>query len=353
MGLLCLAWAAIGFPPPPEDANGPPAPTPAEIRVAAERALPLIRKAAKGYIEQRDCFSCHHQAAAVMALAPARRLGWDIDGDEIADQAEFTAASIRSALESYKKGQGEGGGATRAGYALWTLAEAGHPADEATGAVVGFLLGRDRLRGGWKTSSDRPPSEASSFATTFVALKGIKAFATEGQKASVEARIKLARIWLLANTPRDHEDRVFRLWGLAEAEAPAEAIGEAAEAILRAQRPDGGWAQVDGGESDAYATGTALVALQRAGGLAATDRRYRRGLAFLISAQLDDGSWRVQSRSKPFQTYFESGYPHGPDQFISMAAGGWACQALLLACTPVLPEAVEADEPRARAGCPE
>lgn len=343
MGPLCIACIAIAFPPPPEPAEILP-PTLAQVRSAIDRALPPIRKAAQGYIEQRDCFSCHHQAAAVLALAPARELGWPVEVDEIAEQAEFTATSLRSAIESYRKGQGEGGGATRAGYALWTLAEAGHPPDEATEAVVGFLLGRDRLRGGWKTSSDRPPSEASSFATTFVVLKGIKALASDAQKDAVEARIKLARIWLLANQPKDHEDRVFRLRGLAEAGAPEAAIAEAVAAIVRDQRPDGGWGQAEGLSSDAYATGTALVALRESGKMAVEDREYRLGLAFLIADQLDDGSWRVQSRSKPFQTYFESGFPHGPDQFISMAASGWACRALLLACPPDRPEALDRHE---------
>jgi hypothetical protein len=39
----------------------------------------------------------------------------------------------------------------------------------------------------------------------------------------------------------------------------------------------------------------------------------------------------VLSRSKPFQAYFETGYPHGNDQFISSAAGSWATWALALA----------------------
>jgi hypothetical protein len=52
---------------------------------------------------------------------------------------------------------------------------------------------------------------------------------------------------------------------------------------------------------------------------------------FLLKTQREDGSWLVRSRSKPFQTYFESGFPHGKDQFISMAATGWATAALSLA----------------------
>src|SRR5262249_44457905 len=84
--------------------------------------------------------------------------------------------------------------------------------------------------------------------------------------------------------------------------------------------------------SDAYSTGSALVSLHLAGGVPRTHAAYRRGVRFLIKSQHDDGSWFVKSRSRPFQTYFESGFPHGPDQFISGAASGWAVAALSLAC---------------------
>src|SRR5205814_7006904 len=100
---------------------------------------------------------------------------------------------------------------------------------------------------------------------------------------------------------------------------------------------DGGWAQLDGGEppaalaSDAYATGSALVAIHEAGDIAASEASYQRGLQFLLKAQLDDGSWHITSRSKPFQPYYESGFPHGKDQFISCAATGWATWAMILA----------------------
>jgi hypothetical protein len=43
----------------------------------------------------------------------------------------------------------------------------------------------------------------------------------------------------------------------------------------------------------------------------------------------------VVSWSNPFQTYFESGFPHGKDQFISITASSWAAAALGLS-TPSL-----------------
>jgi hypothetical protein len=67
--------------------------------------------------------------------------------------------------------------------------------------------------------------------------------------------------------------------------------------------------------SDAYATGAVLVALRQAGGVGANDDAYRRGIEYLLKTQKDDGSWHIRTRSKPFQTNFESGFPHGKHQF--------------------------------------
>jgi hypothetical protein len=80
--------------------------------------------------------------------------------------------------------------------------------------------------------------------------------------------------------------------------------------------------------SDAYATGQALYALHSAGGLPVTATAYRKGLQYLLKTQLEDGTWFVRSRAFGFQPYFDTGFPHGTDQFISAAATSWAAIAL-------------------------
>jgi len=111
---------------------------------------------------------------------------------------------------------------------------------------------------------------------------------------------------------------------------------QAARQLLETQRRDGGWAQTEYRASDAYATGEALYAL-RAAGVRTDSRAYRRGVRYLLQTQLDDGSWWVRSRALPTQTHFESGFPHGEDQFISAAATHWATQALLLSLPDAKP----------------
>jgi len=133
--------------------------------------------------------------------------------------------------------------------------------------------------------------------------------------------------------------RLFALDAIGEAKRPFAgakgdngAKGDTVQELIRSQREDGGWGQTTDMASDAYATGTALVALHQAGGMATSDPVYQRGMLWLVQNQLEDGSWLVQSRSKPFQPYYESGFPHEKNQFISIAASGWATTALALGC---------------------
>ena len=101
------------------------------------------------------------------------------------------------------------------------------------------------------------------------------------------------------------------------------------------QHGDGGWSQLPTLASDAYATGQALYALTVAGTIAPTDPRYRKGIDFLLRTQAADGTWHVQSRSIWLQPYFESGFPYGRDQFISVAGTAWASMALSTAAAPI------------------
>ena len=88
--------------------------------------------------------------------------------------------------------------------------------------------------------------------------------------------------------------------------------------------------------SDAYATGQAMVALEQAKAIRVSDLAFQRGVRYLLNTQLEDGSWYVRTRSLAFQPYFESDFPHGPDQWISIAASNWAAVALAPAASPNL-----------------
>jgi Squalene-hopene cyclase C-terminal domain len=325
--LLCLCFSAAG---------AEPAVTESGLRTAIEKSLPLLMKGAIGQRENRTCFACHNQGPPIMALSAAKQRGFTIDEEELGRQKTFIAEFLSKNRENYLQGKGTGGQADTAGYGLWTLAMADWKPDETTAAASEYLLLRHKEFDYWKATSNRPPSEAGAFTTTYLALYGLTAYGTTEQQDRIAARTKQVSQWLSQSPAKDNEDRVFRLWALDAADAGADEIAAAGKELLVKQREDGGWAQLDTGEpasateSDAYATGTALVSLRQTGQLATTDPAYQKGVAYLLKTQHDDGSWHVVSRSKPFQAYFESGFPHGKDQFISCAASGWATWALVL-----------------------
>ncbi len=314
------------------DAPGEVAPEPAALRSAIGKSLPLLTAGARGSMEKRErCFTCHNQGMPIMALVTAQSRGIAIDADELRKQVQFTADFLAKNRENYLAGKGQGGQSDTAGYALWALDNGGWKPDATTTAVTEYLLQWQRDLGHWKPQSRRPPTEQSLFTSSYVALRGLRTFGTPEQRERTDRRTEQVLAWLVKTPAEDHEDRVFRLRALHAAGAPEAEIRGAAKKLLGSQRTDGGWAQLDDMTSDAYATATALVALHQAGGLATTDAAYRKGLRLLLTTQLGDGSWHVKTRSNPVQTYFESGYPHAADQFISIAAAGWATTALALA----------------------
>jgi hypothetical protein len=324
--LIGLAGAAAGAEP------GPPV---EDVRAAVTKALPLIQKGSAGHREQRTCFACHHQAVPLLAVVTARSRGLPVDDEEPPKHLRFIADFLCKNRDEYLKGRGQGGQVDTAGYALWALETGGWKPDATTAAVAEYLLLRDHDRDHWRVTSDRPPSEASPFTTTYVAVRGLQCYGTPEQKGRIDDRLRTVRTWLTRTPATDTEDRVFRLWAMQRAGCAAPEVRAAARDLERTQRPDGGWAQVEGMASDAYATGSALVALHEAASLAPGEPVYQRGVRYLLREQLADGTWHVRSRSKPFQAYFESGFPHGSDQFISLAASGWATTALALSLPAV------------------
>lgn len=307
------------------------------ISDAIRKAVPLLETAASGSAKQRQCFTCHSQALPVLALAEARARGFKIDKGVLESQLKHTAAHLKRGVKGYREGRGQGGRVMTAGYALWTLEAGDWTPDETTPAVSHYLLEFQKDDKRWHQASSRPPSAGSDFANTYLALRALRNFATEDQQTTMEARIADVGEWLLANQANDTEDRVFRFRALSYFDAEQAQIAAERNELISQQQKDGGWSQKFGMPSDAYATGTVLAALLR-DGAKATEMVIERGVDYLLNTQLDDGSWHVVTRARPFQPYFETGFPHEKDQFISTAATGWAMIALVLTLPEVGPE---------------
>lgn len=311
----------------------------ARVHSAVERSLPLLEIASAETSRRRRCFTCHGQAMPAVVFAEAQKHGFHIDQKNLTRQLDHTYAHLKRSTKQYADGRGTGGQVDTAGWALWGLEAGERKADAVTDPVVDYLLGKQNKNGMWPCVSNRPPSEKSVFASSYLALRAIEVFGRDAHESKVTAARDNAAKWFAKSQPKDTEDRVFQLLSLPYVDLDDRSEKLTTE-LIEQQRPDGGWAQLPGMESDAYATATVLYALGE-GGTQPADAVYRRGLEYLLKHQLDDGSWHVKSRSKPFQTYFETGYPHGKDQYISTTAACWATLALMHALPETEPAPIE------------
>ncbi len=304
------------------------------MRSATEKSVRLLQESAEIWTTRRPCFSCHHQGLIAMAVDVARQRGFSVDTSGRRNQTLFTVRHFQPGVRAAARGGGIVGGPLTAAYAFASLHANGAQRGDVTESLVQYLLRTQSWDGSWRIGfPDRPPLESSDFAATAMSVRALRAFGAEDLEDQIDLRVIVAGRWIAGSEVRTQEDRAFRLLGLRWTERDEDEIEAAAEAVLAEQRTDGGWAQEEGMDSDAYATGQALVALHQAADVSVTGDPYRRGLSFLLDTQRGDGSWLVSARDypgRPANVYFESGFPHRASQFISAAATSWAAMALAL-----------------------
>jgi ankyrin repeat protein len=325
---------------------------PARVHDAAARALVAIQKAQEPWYatNKQVCASCHHQYQPALAYRVARDHGVPFDESITrADAAKaFNYSDIDRAIQySYVIEP-----AVDDAYRLVAANAAGVKPNLATAIYARLLISRQNARGDWDGFHQRPPSSYSPVTMAALGLRAVQIYHHSSQKAQADAAVARARKFLEGWTPRDTEERSYQLLGLRWAGAPRAMLQNLARNLKGSQRDDGGWASVAGRDSDAYSTAQALVAMRDGGGVAIIDTSYQRGIEFLMKTQAADGTWRVASRLHPpaplSPPYFDAGYPHGHDQFLSMQGASWAVMALSYAlepARPVAPPALPGTEP--------
>jgi hypothetical protein len=303
---------------------------PNQLRAAAEKSLALLQECGPKFFAQSGCIACHQQSVTSLALGEARKRGIQVDERTAREQVYVTSMFVRSFREKFlERADQPLSSPPSVGYITLGLAAENYPPDENTDALVIEMAGRQQTDGSWTAFSHRPPLEYSRIASTALAMRAMQLYGPSGLKAQFDERSQRARKWLLAAEPATNHDQAFRLLGLHWAGADKKLVETQRDALLKTQLSNGGWPPQASMEGDAFATGLTLYALNVGGDLAPSHEAYQRGIEYLLRSQLPDGSWHVKTRSFPFQTYFESGFPHGPDQWISATATGFATIALI------------------------
>ena len=306
-----------------------PAPKPADsMHGALARSLPPLQRADVAFIQRAGCVSCHNNSLTAMTIAAARAQGVRVDEDVARAQLQKTAAYLDENRERALENSGIPGGIDTVSYILLGMAAEKYPSDPITDAWARYVKNNQSPDGRWQCQTSRPPLESSDFQVTAASIRSVRTYGPASQRREYDAAVARAVAWLESAAAITTEDRVFKVLGLIWGGGTPLAIQMAARELLPLQRTDGGWGQLASLASDAYATGQALVALRESGAIAPSNPAYQRGIRFLVESQLEDGSWYVRTRAPAIQPYFDSDFPHGPDQFISAAATNWAAMAL-------------------------
>jgi ankyrin repeat protein len=306
--------------------------SPADIKKSVEKSVKLLQASSTTFMTEGGCAGCHHQQMTALTISAARGRGVAFNPDLAAAQIKIIKSEWMSAQDMLLQRIDPPAGTAIIAFGMMSLAATNPSPDSITDGVVCNVAAQQSADGGWHSGGlARPPMGDGDFSLTARGIRTLQAFGLPGRQVEFDQRIARARKWLEANAPRHNEDRNYQLLGLKWAGAESSALGKVAREILAEQRPDGGWAQNPHFASDAYATGETLYALNQTGMLGASDEAYQRGIAHLLKTQLADGSWHVKSRAVKFQPYFQSGFPHDHDQWISASATAWAASALALA----------------------
>ncbi len=211
----------------------------ARVRSAVEQALPLLEIASAETARQRRCFTCHGQAMPAVVFAEARKHDFHIDTENLNRQLDHIYAHLKRSKQQFADGRGTGGQVDTAGWALWGLEAGEREPDDITNPVVDYLLGKQDENGKWPCSSNRPPSEKSDFAASYLALRAIEVFGRDSHEPTVTAARANAAKWFENAKPKDTEDRVFQLLSLPYVDLDDRSEKLTTE-LIGQQRPDGG-----------------------------------------------------------------------------------------------------------------
>jgi ankyrin repeat protein len=311
-----------------------------EVRLAVRKPLELMQKTSVTWFGKYSCSTCHNQILPMFAFDLARRRGVSLNQDALGNMQHKTFdffADIDRAVQGSNIGE-----SANSEYRLAFAASLGMPQSATTGVYARLIARRQSDDGRWVNDDERPPQASSDFSTTAYSVRTLQQFLPGTMEIERKFRVKRADMWLEKTLPRDTEDRVFQLFGLSWAGRSARDLTKFRDGLLALERSDGGWGQMPGRKSDAYATGEVLAVLHQVAGLGVESGAYQKGLRYLLSTQKADGTWFVESRGHapaPLSPpYVESGWPYGHDQYISAMGTSWAVSALLLAL-PELPGA--------------
>ncbi|MBX7167321.1 MAG: hypothetical protein K1X74_13405 [Pirellulales bacterium] len=270
-----------------------------EVQAAINRGLGFLAKDNVVWRESKKCFECHHAPFTIWALNEAKRQGYAVDEQVLADLTSWvTGQDYLAPLLAERPDQQEVV-FNEAPLLLALGIEAGS-ANDTQDALKQLLIsvvhdqGED---GSWKRANESRPILSSPDTLTMLSLLALSAPNAPDLGEEGQAARQRALHWLESAQPDEElQPTVLRLILWRRLGRPAAEWSPLVDILRKAQKADGGWSQIELAGSDAFATGQALYALAESGA-SQDDAAIRSAQAFLAKSQGPDGAWAMTSRA--------------------------------------------------------
>ena len=301
---------------------------------AVEKALPPLVKAADGHMAERTCFACHNQALPILAYTIARDRGLAVPEWDLSEQLDFIAEFLGRNRDQYRKGNGQGGQADTAGYAL---------SDAGTRRLQAGRDDRGRRRIPHpprceieSLAVERQSTAVGSeqFCTNLFGDPGTEEMGHAGAgRTGREADRGGPR---LAGQDAGEGHRGSRLSTVGSARPPGPMVESGGDELVKAQRPDGGWAQTEAdGERRLCHRHCPVRFASQGGAMSPADRPIAAASNSCLKTQRADGTWHVAREANRSKATSRPGFPHGKDQFISLGRDRLGGRRLALTLPPM------------------
>jgi hypothetical protein len=321
--------------------------SPERVQQTVQRAIGYLQTESAAWLHQRRCAACHHAAMPLWALSEADRQGYVIDKKFVQQTVEATLGSVPNMIaaglandptrppDTRPMARGVNTGQVFMAVAARSLPSLEPGQRESLKRIADDIVSKQQADGSWEFFLRRPPineSQATDAAWIVMALQGETG---ADAPASHQIALEMGIAWLARAEPRIPQVKVLNLLVSLRARMPREKLQSLLDALLAAQRPDGGWSQTTDLPSDAFATGQTLYVLSLAG-YPPTHPQIHKAIAYLLATQNSDGSWPMTSRSTP------DGSPGGAKLLtpITCGASAWATLGLTRAVPKAAGQAV-------------
>jgi hypothetical protein len=298
-----------------------------DVQQTVKKSIEWLEKDMQTWRDERGCAACHHGPMYLWSISAAKRQGYEVNEAQLEEFTRWLLTDEEARIfPKLSKPLGTSA-ADRMTAAMMGHRNLSHPTIYLTHALNALPdkeplkeIGRRKVVEHLASAQNEDGSFTgrNAWQPIFNTPQILTRFVATGLKGSDSPVLEKAEAFLASQVPDETQQGiVLRLLSQPHAKLVSR--------LKELQRPDGGWSQTDDSESDAFATGQALLAFHRAG---VSGSAIQRSIDYLVRTQNDDGTWPMTSRPNP-----ENGKPAELLNPITYAATAWATLGLT-SCVP-------------------